>query len=138
VASGLHAAHDLHFIEVFVDAPLEVCEQRDPKGLYARARAGELKGLTGVDAPYQAPAQDPTEAVVSTSDEVRIDLHSNPRPIFTTSGKRDALGPAPASSAGERGSPFGQSDPCCWRPICGVRRSLCSSMSRRARVSRMC
>jgi len=57
VASGLHAAHDLHFIEVFVDTPLEVCEERDPKGLYARARAGELKGLTGVDAPYQAPAQ---------------------------------------------------------------------------------
>jgi bifunctional enzyme CysN/CysC len=57
VASGLHAAHDLHFIEVFVDAPLEVCEERDPKGLYARARAGEIKGMTGVDAPYQPPAQ---------------------------------------------------------------------------------
>ena len=54
VASGLHAAHDLHFIEVFVDAPLEVCEERDPKGLYARARAGEITGMTGVDAPYQA------------------------------------------------------------------------------------
>jgi len=57
VASGLHAAHDLHFIEVFVDAPLEVCEQRDPKGLYARARAGEITGMTGVDAPYQPPEQ---------------------------------------------------------------------------------
>ena len=57
VASGLHSAHDLHFIEVFVDAPLEVCEQRDPKGLYARARAGEITGMTGVDAPYQPPAQ---------------------------------------------------------------------------------
>jgi bifunctional enzyme CysN/CysC len=57
VASGLHAAHDLHFIEVFVDAPLEVCEERDPKGLYARARAGEITGMTGVDAPYQAPTQ---------------------------------------------------------------------------------
>ncbi len=56
-ASALHAADDLHFIEVFVDAPLEVCEQRDPKGLYARARAGELPGLTGVGAPYEAPAQ---------------------------------------------------------------------------------
>jgi bifunctional enzyme CysN/CysC len=51
----LHAAHGLHFIEVFVDAPLEVCEQRDPKGLYARARAGELPGLTGVGAPYETP-----------------------------------------------------------------------------------
>jgi bifunctional enzyme CysN/CysC len=57
VASGLHSAHDLHFIEVFVDTPLEVCEQRDPKGLYARARAGEITGMTGVDAPYQVPAQ---------------------------------------------------------------------------------
>jgi bifunctional enzyme CysN/CysC len=57
VASGLHAAHDLHFIEVFVDAPLEVCEERDPKGLYARARAGEITGMTGVDAPYQPPDQ---------------------------------------------------------------------------------
>jgi bifunctional enzyme CysN/CysC len=55
-ASALHAADDLHFIEVFVDAPLSVCEERDPKGLYARARAGELPGLTGVGAPYEAPA----------------------------------------------------------------------------------
>jgi bifunctional enzyme CysN/CysC len=57
VASGLHAAHDLHFIEVFVDTPLEVCEQRDPKGLYARARAGAITDMTGVDAPYQPPTQ---------------------------------------------------------------------------------
>jgi bifunctional enzyme CysN/CysC len=56
-AAALHAADDLHFIEVFVDAPLEVCERRDPKGLYARARAGELQGLTGIGAPYEAPSQ---------------------------------------------------------------------------------
>jgi bifunctional enzyme CysN/CysC len=56
-AAALHAADDLHFIEVFVDAPLSVCEQRDPKGLYARARAGELKDLTGVGAPYEAPSR---------------------------------------------------------------------------------
>jgi adenylylsulfate kinase len=43
------------FIEVFVDAPLEVCEQRDPKGLYKKARAGELRNFTGVDDPYEAP-----------------------------------------------------------------------------------
>jgi bifunctional enzyme CysN/CysC len=55
-AASLHATDELAFIEVFVDAPLEVCEQRDPKGLYARARAGELAGLTGVGAPYEAPA----------------------------------------------------------------------------------
>jgi bifunctional enzyme CysN/CysC len=55
-AASLHEADDLAFLEVFVDAPLELCEQRDPKGLYARARAGELAGLTGVGAPYEAPA----------------------------------------------------------------------------------
>jgi bifunctional enzyme CysN/CysC len=55
-AAELHAAVGLSFIEVFVDAPLELCEMRDPKGLYARARAGELRGLTGVGAPYEAPS----------------------------------------------------------------------------------
>lgn len=43
------------FIEVFVDAPIEVCEARDPKGLYKKARAGEIKGFTGIDDPYEAP-----------------------------------------------------------------------------------
>jgi len=43
------------FVEIFVDAPLEVCEKRDPKGLYKKARAGELKGFTGIDDPYEAP-----------------------------------------------------------------------------------
>jgi adenylylsulfate kinase len=45
------------FIEVFVDAPLEVCEARDPKGLYKKARAGELTGFTGIDDPYEPPAR---------------------------------------------------------------------------------
>jgi adenylylsulfate kinase len=43
------------FIEIFVDAPIEVCEKRDPKGLYKKARAGEIKGFTGIDDPYEAP-----------------------------------------------------------------------------------
>ena len=43
------------FVEVFVDAPLDVCERRDPKGLYARARSGAIEDLTGVTAPYEAP-----------------------------------------------------------------------------------
>ena len=43
------------FVEIFVDAPLEVCQQRDPKALYAKARDGKLAGLTGFDAPYEAP-----------------------------------------------------------------------------------
>jgi bifunctional enzyme CysN/CysC len=66
-AATLHAADELEFLEVFVNAPLELCEQRDPKGLYARARAGELDGLTGVGAPYEAPA-DP-DLVLGTLDE---------------------------------------------------------------------
>jgi adenylylsulfate kinase len=43
------------FIEVHVAAPLQVCEQRDPKSLYKRARAGEIKDFTGIDAPYEEP-----------------------------------------------------------------------------------
>lgn len=46
---------DGEFLEVFVDTPLEVCEQRDPKGLYKKARAGEIKHFTGIDSEYQAP-----------------------------------------------------------------------------------
>jgi bifunctional enzyme CysN/CysC len=52
---GAHAEAGLPFVEVFVDTPVAECERRDPKGLYARARAGEIKGFTGVDAPYEAP-----------------------------------------------------------------------------------
>ena len=43
------------FLEIYVNAPLEVCEQRDVKGLYEKARAGEIKGFTGIDAPYEPP-----------------------------------------------------------------------------------
>ncbi|MCB0446131.1 MAG: adenylyl-sulfate kinase, partial [Gelidibacter sp.] len=43
------------FIEIFVDTPLEICEQRDVKGLYKKARAGELKNFTGIDSPYEEP-----------------------------------------------------------------------------------
>jgi adenylyl-sulfate kinase len=45
----------LRFVEVFVDTPIEECERRDPKGLYAKARAGEISGFPGVDDPYEAP-----------------------------------------------------------------------------------
>jgi adenylylsulfate kinase len=51
----LHEASGLPFIEVFVDCSLEVAESRDPKGLYKKARAGEIKGFTGIDDPYEAP-----------------------------------------------------------------------------------
>ena len=52
---SLHDAADLKFIEVFVDCTLEVAESRDPKGLYKKARAGEIKNFTGIDDPYEAP-----------------------------------------------------------------------------------
>jgi len=44
-----------HFVEVFIDVPLGVCEQRDPKGFYKKARAGEIKDFTGIDSPYEGP-----------------------------------------------------------------------------------
>ena len=53
----IHEKDKLPFLEVFVDTPIEVCEQRDPKGLYKKARAGELKGFTGIDDPYEAPGK---------------------------------------------------------------------------------
>jgi adenylyl-sulfate kinase len=53
----LHQEAGLPFIEIFVDTPLAVCEQRDPKQLYAKARRGEIKDFTGIDSPYEAPEQ---------------------------------------------------------------------------------
>jgi adenylylsulfate kinase len=55
------------FVEVFADAPLDICEGRDVKGLYAKARAGEIKGFTGVDDPYEAPES--PEVVCRTDQE---------------------------------------------------------------------
>ena len=45
------------FLEIFVDTPLEECEKRDPKGLYARARRGEITNMTGINSPYEPPAE---------------------------------------------------------------------------------
>jgi bifunctional enzyme CysN/CysC len=72
-AASLHATDELDFLEIFVDAPLEQCEQRDPKGLYARARAGELAGLTGVGAPYERPAE-PDLVLDSTCETVEREV----------------------------------------------------------------
>jgi len=57
------------FFEVFVDCPLDVCEERDPKKLYARARAGEISGFTGIDDPYESP-ESPEVAVRTDRDSV--------------------------------------------------------------------
>lgn len=53
LAKEIVGAEDFH--EIFVNTPLEICEARDVKGLYAKARAGEIKGFTGIDSPYEAP-----------------------------------------------------------------------------------
>jgi adenylylsulfate kinase len=81
LARELHAKANLPFIEVHMATPIETCEQRDPKGLYKKARAGELKGFTGVDDPYEAPlkpevvldatALSPQEATVRLLDYLR-------------------------------------------------------------------
>ena len=57
------------FLEIFIDAPLEVCEQRDPKGLYKKARAGEIKNFTGISAPFETP-QSPFLRVENTNPNI--------------------------------------------------------------------
>jgi len=79
-ARRLHEAAGLPFVEVYLDTPLAECERRDRRGLYARARRGELKGMTGIDDPYEPPlepevtlytAQQPVaEAAAATLDVV--------------------------------------------------------------------
>jgi adenylyl-sulfate kinase len=80
-ARAIHAARGLPFLEVHIATPLEECERRDPKGLYARARAGEISGLTGVDDPYEPPVG--AEVVVGLGEPldeaVRLVLAALPR-----------------------------------------------------------
>ncbi len=57
LARKLHEESNIPFLEVFVDCPLDVAEERDPKGLYKKARAGEIKGFTGIDDPYEEPTR---------------------------------------------------------------------------------
>src|ERR1700747_3721852 len=65
---ALHDAGKLPFLEIHVSTPIATCEQRDPKGLYKKARAGELKGFTGIDDPYEAPVSpEITLATTATS-----------------------------------------------------------------------
>jgi bifunctional enzyme CysN/CysC len=56
-AARLHEAVELDFMEIFLNAPLELCQERDPKGLYARARSGDLAEMTGIGAPYEPPVE---------------------------------------------------------------------------------
>ena len=69
------------FVEVFVDTPLEVCESRDVKGLYAKARAGELPNFTGISSPYEAPVNpemriDTTQTSAESAADLIIDYLS--------------------------------------------------------------
>ena len=65
-ARALHAASGMEFIEVYVDCPLAEAEKRDPKGLYKKARAGQIKNFTGIDDPYEAP--ETPELVLKTAE----------------------------------------------------------------------
>jgi len=58
------------FIEIFVNAPIELCAQRDPKGLYRKARAGEIKDFTGISAPYEAPLKPEMELLTGQSSAI--------------------------------------------------------------------
>lgn len=93
-ARALHEADGLDFLEVFVATPLAECERRDPKGLYARARRGELEGMTGVDDPYEPPEAaelvlDPTAEASAASGER----------VLTALTEYGILSPAELSSA---------------------------------------
>jgi bifunctional enzyme CysN/CysC len=83
-ARAAHEDRGLPFVEVFVDAPLEVCEQRDPKGQYRRAHRGEISHFTGVDDPYEAPEH--ADVVVPTNE---LDERESLQLIL---GRLDAVG----------------------------------------------
>jgi adenylylsulfate kinase len=82
---ALHAAGEIPFIEVYVNTPIETCETRDPKGLYRKARAGQLKNFTGIDAPFEAPDKpeltidatsiSPQEATIQMMEYLRKEGH---------------------------------------------------------------
>ena len=76
-ARAIHEAAGIPFAEVYVDTPIELCEERDPKGLYKKARAGEIKGFTGIDDPYEEPLN--AEVVLDT---VRFTPGENARQLF--------------------------------------------------------
>merc|ERR1719263_1055514 len=93
-AREVHQNASLPFMEVFVDAPLATVEERDPKGLYKKARKGEIKGFTGIDAPYEAPKKpevhlrtdqnsitDSVNKILRHLDDAGIHLHRHFRPM---------------------------------------------------------
>jgi sulfate adenylyltransferase len=82
-----------NFIEVFVDTPIEICEQRDVKGLYARARRGQITGFTGVDDPYEEPVNPEI-----TLDTVNFDAGANARKIIAYMEQLGLVEPVPSTN----------------------------------------
>jgi len=91
-----HEADGLSFYEVFVDTPVKVCAERDPKGLYARAYAGDLDGFTGVDDPYQPPHEPDLrvtpELALSSAVDAVLDLLGTPRLVGSAATSAAASG----------------------------------------------
>jgi adenylylsulfate kinase len=85
-----------HFVEVFVDTPIEVCEQRDVKGLYSRARAGEIPEFTGVSDPYEPPLA--PEVRVATQDR---EPAASATQVIAYLEEAGLVGPAPRTEAAE-------------------------------------
>jgi len=65
----IHQQDDLSFIEVYMDTPLDICEDRDPKKLYEKARRGEIKNFTGIDSPYEVPEKSELQVTPGSSPE---------------------------------------------------------------------
>ena len=84
------------FIEVFVDTPLEVCERRDVKGLYTKARRGEVIGFTGLDDPYEPPA-DPEFTLDTVSNAIEVDARLILRALRARGFVEDATGSQPST-----------------------------------------
>ena len=102
VLAALHRAAGLPFVEVFVDASLALCERRDPKGLYARARAGQLADLTGVGAPYEPPRHPDLvlgQGVKTADRDVEQVLALLTARGLTSGGPADAYAPEAISSS---------------------------------------
>jgi len=70
----IHKKNELPFIEIYLDTPLSTCEERDPKNLYAKARRGEIKNFTGIDSPYEVPAN--PELVISPSNSPEVSANT--------------------------------------------------------------
>ncbi|MDG2133447.1 MAG: adenylyl-sulfate kinase [Phycisphaerales bacterium] len=86
---AMHGSAEMPFLEVYVEVPIEVAEARDPKGLYRKARAGEIRGFTGIDQPYEAP-ENPELVVPTATSSVEASAGS----VVELLRNRGLLGPA--------------------------------------------